>query len=336
MGPSGYGVASHPAQRFGVRTPADPSRDRPRRIAPRPTSVHESGSHSERMPVPADLSPALSLGLGSLALVLIGALIGTAGYALTVGRRQTGRITDFIERLADSIDATDLVQSSGIDDPRLRASFGRLAERLTEAWTLATIDPLTGVLNRQALLARLDAELDRATRYGGQLSVDPRRPRPLQADQRLTRPRRRRCGPPRRRGGPRGQHPRSSTPSAATAARSSWSCSRRPTSTRRPRSPRSSAASSPAARSSSTTASPQGHPVGRCRRRDRCPPRAGAAHPRRRQRPVQRQGARPRPGLCLPRDRGRRAHPPGAIAAERARAGRRGRPGRLRGGDRDR
>ncbi|HYC07628.1 MAG TPA: hypothetical protein VEG29_06855, partial [Candidatus Binatia bacterium] len=108
------------------------------------------------MPVPADLSPSLSLGLGSLAILLIGALIGTAGFAVTVGRRQTRRITEFTERLADSTDATDLVESSGIDDPRLRASFGRLAERLTEAWTLATIDPLTGVLNRQALLARLD------------------------------------------------------------------------------------------------------------------------------------------------------------------------------------
>jgi len=123
------------------------------------------------MPVPADLSPALSLGLGSLAILLIGALIGTAGFAVTFGRRQTRRITEFTERLADSTDATDLVESSGIDDPRLRASFGRLAERLTEAWTLATIDPLTGVLNRQALLARLDGELERSTRYGGQLSV---------------------------------------------------------------------------------------------------------------------------------------------------------------------
>src|SRR6185312_8455931 len=92
------------------------------------------------MLLPADLSPALSLIIGAVAAGILGAIVGASGYAVVVGRRQTRRLT-------------------------------RLADRMTEAWTMATMDLLTGVLNRQALLARLDAELDRAARYGHQLSI---------------------------------------------------------------------------------------------------------------------------------------------------------------------
>ncbi|MHB8673737.1 MAG: bifunctional diguanylate cyclase/phosphohydrolase [Candidatus Limnocylindrales bacterium] len=115
--------------------------------------------------------PDLTLAVAGLAVGFIGALIGTAGYALTVGRRQTRRIARLTERLVAATDARHLVGAQGIEDPRLRASFGRLAERVTEAWTLATVDPLTGVLNRQALLTRLEAEIERAARYGHQLSL---------------------------------------------------------------------------------------------------------------------------------------------------------------------
>jgi len=123
------------------------------------------------MPIHIDLSPSMTLAIAGLAVAVIGALLGTAGYAVTIGRRQTHRIAELTERLVGARDARHLVEAEGIHDPRLRASFGRLAERLTEAWTLATIDLLTGVLNRQALLARLEAEIDRAARYGHQLSL---------------------------------------------------------------------------------------------------------------------------------------------------------------------
>jgi diguanylate cyclase (GGDEF)-like protein len=118
-----------------------------------------------------DVSPGLALAIGACVVCLVGALIGTAGFALTFGRRQTRRIAGLTDRLVTTTDARHLVEAGGIDDPRLRASFGRLAERLTEAWTLATVDVLTGVLNRQALFARLEAELERASRYGHELSV---------------------------------------------------------------------------------------------------------------------------------------------------------------------
>ncbi len=105
-----------------------------------------------------------------LAVALFGALIGTAGYAATVGRRQVRQIVQLTERLSTATDLTGAVDT-GLDDPRLRAGFGRLAERMGQAWTLATIDLLTGTLNRQALLARLEEEIDRAKRYQRPCSI---------------------------------------------------------------------------------------------------------------------------------------------------------------------
>ncbi len=106
-----------------------------------------------------------------LAIALVGALIGSAGYAATVGRRQFRRIAQLTEGLATATDLTAIVDTGSVDDPRVRAGFGRLAERMGQAWTLATMDLLTGTLNRQALLARLEEELDRATRYQRPCSI---------------------------------------------------------------------------------------------------------------------------------------------------------------------
>ena len=109
--------------------------------------------------------------LAILAVALVGALVGTAGYAATIGRRQMRRIVQLTERLANTTDMTAALDTGAVDDARLRAGFGRLAERMGQAWTLATIDLLTGALNRQALLARLEDELTRAARYGRPCSV---------------------------------------------------------------------------------------------------------------------------------------------------------------------
>jgi diguanylate cyclase (GGDEF)-like protein len=99
------------------------------------------------------------------------AFAGAAGYAALVRRRETDRIVRLTAQLA--ADPSLLRSSDGIRvrDRRLRDAFERLGERLDATWTLATVDKLTGVLNRQALLARLEDELARASRYGRQLSI---------------------------------------------------------------------------------------------------------------------------------------------------------------------
>jgi len=101
----------------------------------------------------------------------IAAFLGAIGYALLVRWRETRRIARLAERLAD--DPTLLRTPGALDvrDRRLRSAFERLGDRLAETWQLATIDKLTEVLNRQAVLGRLDDELQRAARYGRQLSI---------------------------------------------------------------------------------------------------------------------------------------------------------------------
>lgn len=104
-------------------------------------------------------------------LLLMGALLGTLGYAATVGRGQHRRITDLVEGLADFADPRDRPADQRLDDHRLQAGFDRLARRVAETWTLATTDPLTDIPNRQAIVSRLRFEIDRATRYQRSLSV---------------------------------------------------------------------------------------------------------------------------------------------------------------------
>jgi diguanylate cyclase (GGDEF)-like protein len=108
-----------------------------------------------------------------VAIALAGALAGTAGFAAFVVRRQNRRLAVLAERLTDAADEGALVaiDADRIADPRLRAAFKGLADRVADTWRLATVDPLTGIANRQAVLSRVDEEIDRAARYGRPLSV---------------------------------------------------------------------------------------------------------------------------------------------------------------------
>ena len=117
------------------------------------------------------ISTGTELLLAALVVAFVGAVLGSAGFAATVGRRQVRRILVATEALAGATDPSSVVDTSHLDDPKLRAAFSRLAERVAEAWTLATVDPLTGVLNRQALIGRIEAELERASRYSRPLSL---------------------------------------------------------------------------------------------------------------------------------------------------------------------
>ncbi len=108
-----------------------------------------------------------------VAAALIGALAGSAGFAAFVVRRQNQRLASLAERLTRAGDEGELIalDAERIGDPRLRAAFSNLADRVADTWRLATIDPLTGIANRQAVLSRVEEELARSTRYHHPMSV---------------------------------------------------------------------------------------------------------------------------------------------------------------------
>lgn len=118
-----------------------------------------------------EASPTIELLVLLAAVLLIGALAGAAGFSATVVRRQIRLMADLNERLAAGGDPSELSAGRRPRDARLRESFDRLASRVAQTWTLATQDLLTQVANRQTLLTRLDEEIERATRYGHQLSI---------------------------------------------------------------------------------------------------------------------------------------------------------------------
>src|SRR5215207_4270202 len=101
------------------------------------------------------------------------ALAGSAGFAAFVVHRQNRRLSDIAERLARAgQDGPVVAREAGrIRDPRLRAAFSQLADRVSDTWTQATVDPLTGIANRQTVLRRVEEELARAGRYRRPLSL---------------------------------------------------------------------------------------------------------------------------------------------------------------------
>ena len=106
-------------------------------------------------------------------VALMGALAGSAGFAALVMRRHNARLAALVERLALAQDEAALVgmDAERLRDGRLRAAFAALASRVTDTWRLATVDPLTGVANRQVILGLVDEEIVRAARYRRPLSV---------------------------------------------------------------------------------------------------------------------------------------------------------------------
>jgi diguanylate cyclase (GGDEF)-like protein len=119
------------------------------------------------------VSDSTALGLALIFAALLGALAGTAGFAWFGVRRQNGRMARLLEHLASAQDEAALVgvDAGRIRDNRLRHSVETLAGRVALTWIQATVDPLTGIANRQAILRLVDEEIMRAARYQRPLSV---------------------------------------------------------------------------------------------------------------------------------------------------------------------
>ncbi len=111
------------------------------------------------------------LGIALIAAATIGALLGTAGYAALVVRRQLRRASRLLDQLSASAETGRELDTSGIHDRRLRRSIDTLASRVADTWSMATTDVLTGTLTRQTTLARLEDEVERAERYRRDLSI---------------------------------------------------------------------------------------------------------------------------------------------------------------------
>ena len=135
----------------------------------RPARLHRVRLSREYPPLDARIA-VLTL---TLVIALIGALAGSAGFAAFVVRRQNRRLAILAERLRDAADEGALIaiEAEHVGDPRLRAAFRGLADRVADTWRLATVDQLTGIPNRQAVLSRVEEEILRAARYHRPLSV---------------------------------------------------------------------------------------------------------------------------------------------------------------------
>ncbi|HET7727045.1 MAG TPA: diguanylate cyclase [Candidatus Limnocylindrales bacterium] len=119
------------------------------------------------LPVPDQLRlPAVLAGVGALALSL-GGLLGSL-----LARISLARLVGDAERIAggEFTHAVRSVAGSGLEG-RLSRSLTGIVGALRETHESATVDKLTGVSNRQALLGTLFTEVERATRYNRPFSV---------------------------------------------------------------------------------------------------------------------------------------------------------------------
>jgi diguanylate cyclase (GGDEF)-like protein len=105
---------------------------------------------------------------GAAAGALLGAaLIGAIAWLYL--RQAVDPVAEAAGRIAADGDVDVTLPRRG--DRRVRAGFGALAGALAEARRESTIDRLTGVATRGAVVATLGAEVERAARYDRRLSV---------------------------------------------------------------------------------------------------------------------------------------------------------------------
>ena len=123
---------------------------------------------------PERLTPWVSAPIRPLITALVAAFIGVALTAILVRAHLHYRF-DYLVKAAEKIaagDYTGYVAPRGTSlELRLARAVNDIGAALVDTHDRATYDRLTGVANRQSLLASLFAEVERATRYGRPLSV---------------------------------------------------------------------------------------------------------------------------------------------------------------------
>ena len=123
---------------------------------------------------PESLAPWVDLGVRPVITALVAAGLGVVLTSILVRAHQAyrfGRLVKAAERIAAG-DYTAYVAPRGTGlESRLAHAVNEIAAALVDTHDRATVDRLTGVANRQSLLAALFAEAERASRYGRPLSV---------------------------------------------------------------------------------------------------------------------------------------------------------------------
>ena len=112
-------------------------------------------------------------GIRSIMAAFTAGAIGVSLTALVVGahfRYRFARLVKAAERIAAGDYAIQVSARPGLEG-RLATAVNEIAGALADTHDRATVDRLTGVANRQALLSELFSEVVRATRYERPLSV---------------------------------------------------------------------------------------------------------------------------------------------------------------------
>ena len=104
------------------------------------------------------------------ALLAIGFIVGALAFSYVIGRRRARILANVANQLARAGFASRL-EAIRYPDEVLRTALKGLAERIADVEALATTDPQTRLHNRMATLAILEAEIDRTNRYQRPLSV---------------------------------------------------------------------------------------------------------------------------------------------------------------------
>ena len=128
--------------------------------------VAESSAIEFRGHIDMEIGPSLMAPL--LISFIVGGAVGGLLFRFVVAAPRLARLTAYAEALLQPAPSGP-VRSAG--SGRLASALQRVGARLATVETLATTDQLTGVLNRQASLRRLAAELERSSRYGSPLMV---------------------------------------------------------------------------------------------------------------------------------------------------------------------